>query len=129
MIFREPNWSAGLRGRRRRPASKQLKIELLEPRQMLSVNVLTWHNDLTRQGLNSAEVVAHAGQRQHRLVRQTVFVSRAGTDLRRAALRLEPGDPGPRNSQRRFRGHGEQRRLRLRRGQQQRAQPPACCGM
>jgi Concanavalin A-like lectin/glucanases superfamily len=33
-----------------------LSLEQLEPRQMLSVNVLTWHNDLTRQGLNSAEV-------------------------------------------------------------------------
>ncbi len=32
-------------------------LELLESRRLLSVNVLTWHNDLTRQGLNSNEVV------------------------------------------------------------------------
>ena len=32
-------------------------IEPLEPRTLLSVNVLTWHNDNTRQGLNSNEVV------------------------------------------------------------------------
>jgi hypothetical protein len=31
-------------------------IERLEARNLLSVNVLTWHNDLTRQGLNSNEV-------------------------------------------------------------------------
>jgi Concanavalin A-like lectin/glucanases superfamily len=42
--------------RRRRDSSPQLSLEQLEPRQLLSVNVLTWHNDLTRQGLNSAEV-------------------------------------------------------------------------
>jgi Concanavalin A-like lectin/glucanases superfamily len=34
-----------------------LTFEQLEPRQLLSVNVTTWHNDLTRQGLNSAEVM------------------------------------------------------------------------
>ena len=32
-------------------------MELLEPRCMLSVNVTTWHNDLTRQGLNSNETI------------------------------------------------------------------------
>lgn len=31
-------------------------IERLEARNLLSVNVTTWHNDLTRQGLNSSEV-------------------------------------------------------------------------
>jgi len=34
-----------------------LGIETLERRCMLSVNVLTWHNDLTRQGQNTNEVV------------------------------------------------------------------------
>jgi hypothetical protein len=33
----------------------KLSLEQLEPRCMLSVNVTTWHNDLTRQGLNSNE--------------------------------------------------------------------------
>jgi hypothetical protein len=35
----------------------KLGIETLEPRCMLSVNVTTWHNDLTRQGDNTAETV------------------------------------------------------------------------
>ena len=35
----------------------QLKIESLEARRLLSVNVLTWHNDLTRQGQNTNEVM------------------------------------------------------------------------
>ena len=35
---------------------RKLAIEPLETRRLLSVNVLTWHNDLTRQGLNSNEV-------------------------------------------------------------------------
>ena len=35
---------------------RKLAIEPLELRRMLSVNVLTWHNDLTRQGLNNNEV-------------------------------------------------------------------------
>jgi hypothetical protein len=34
---------------------RRLGLEQLEPRFMLSVNVTTWHNDLTRQGLNSNE--------------------------------------------------------------------------
>ncbi len=34
-----------------------MKIESLEARRLLSVNVLTWHNDLTRQGQNTNEVV------------------------------------------------------------------------
>lgn len=45
----------GPRRRRHSNSSLQLSLEQLEPRQLLSVNVLTWHNDLTRQGLNSAE--------------------------------------------------------------------------
>jgi hypothetical protein len=47
-----------LTARRRRHgyrSPKRLVLEELEPRQLLSVNVLTWHDDLTRQGLNSAE--------------------------------------------------------------------------
>ncbi len=35
---------------------RRLAIEPLETRRLLSVDVLTWHNDLTRQGLNSNEV-------------------------------------------------------------------------
>jgi len=42
-----------LRARRRHWSAA---IERLEGRNLLSVNVLTWHNDLTRQGLNSNEV-------------------------------------------------------------------------
>src|SRR4051794_27955230 len=41
--------------RRGKPA--KLGIEQLEPRCMLSVNVTTWHNDLTRQGDNTAETI------------------------------------------------------------------------
>ncbi len=41
--------------RRRQPWARRLDVEELEPRRLLSVNVLTYHNDLTRQGLNSAE--------------------------------------------------------------------------
>src|SRR6516225_1432081 len=35
---------------------RRLMVEPLETRRLLSVNVLTWHDDLTRQGLNSNEV-------------------------------------------------------------------------
>src|SRR6478609_7265474 len=35
----------------------QLGLEKLEERCVLSVNVTTWHNDLTRQGLNTNETV------------------------------------------------------------------------
>src|SRR3954466_11158379 len=35
----------------------RLGMEQLEPRCMLSVNVTTWHNDLTRQGLNTNETI------------------------------------------------------------------------
>src|SRR5882757_2619449 len=34
---------------------KSLGFELLEPRRLLAVNVVTFHNDLTRQGLNNQE--------------------------------------------------------------------------
>ena len=44
-------------GSRRRGTPTKLGMELLEPRCMLSVNVTTWHNDLTRQGLNTNETV------------------------------------------------------------------------
>jgi hypothetical protein len=44
------------RGHYRDRSWKKLKLEQLEMRRLLSVNVLTWHNDLTRQGLNSNEV-------------------------------------------------------------------------
>ncbi len=44
------------RGRRGGTPAK-LGIEQLEPRCMLSVNVTTWHNDLTRQGDNTGETV------------------------------------------------------------------------
>jgi Concanavalin A-like lectin/glucanases superfamily len=56
MDFR--NWFGGgaSRGqRRKRRLWRRLMLEELEPRQLLSVNVTTYHNDLTRQGLNSAE--------------------------------------------------------------------------
>jgi hypothetical protein len=43
--------------RRRAGMSTKLGIEQLEPRCMLSVNVTTWHNDLTRQGLNTNETI------------------------------------------------------------------------
>src|SRR3954447_16778824 len=42
---------------RRGGTPAKLGIEQLEPRCMLSVNVTTWHNDLTRQGLNTNETV------------------------------------------------------------------------
>ncbi len=42
--------------RRNHHSARHLQIEALEPRQLLSVNVLTWHNDLTRQGQNTDEV-------------------------------------------------------------------------
>ena len=35
---------------------RRLALEPLETRRLLSVDVLTWHNDLTRDGLNSNEV-------------------------------------------------------------------------
>jgi hypothetical protein len=38
-------------------APRRLLLELLESRELLSVNVVTYHNDLTRQGLNSSEAV------------------------------------------------------------------------
>lgn len=34
---------------------RRAALEALEPRRLLSVNVLTWHNDLTREGLNANE--------------------------------------------------------------------------
>ncbi len=43
--------------RRRGGKPTKLSLEQLEPRCMLSVNVTTWHNDLTRQGDNSAETI------------------------------------------------------------------------
>src|SRR6188472_939681 len=43
--------------KRRGGKPTKLGIEQLEPRCMLSVNVTTWHNDLTRQGLNSDETI------------------------------------------------------------------------
>jgi len=43
--------------RRHRGLSLQLDVEQLEPRQLLSANVLTYHNDVTRQGLNDVEAV------------------------------------------------------------------------
>jgi hypothetical protein len=43
--------------RRRGGTPAKLGIEQLEPRCMLSVNVTTWHNDLTRQGDNTAETI------------------------------------------------------------------------
>lgn len=48
---------------RRLPGSIQYKMDLeaLEPRRLLSVNVLTWHNDNTRQGLNNHEVSLSPG--------------------------------------------------------------------
>ncbi len=45
------------RAARQARASKTLAIEELEPRQLLSVNVLTYHNDVTRQGLNDSEAM------------------------------------------------------------------------
>jgi hypothetical protein len=48
--------STFVRCRRRLHCPTQLAFEQLEPRQLLSVNVTTWHNDLTRQGLNANEV-------------------------------------------------------------------------
>src|SRR3954469_3477203 len=42
---------------RRGGTPAKLGIEHLEPRCMLSVNVTTWHNDLTRQGLNTNETI------------------------------------------------------------------------
>lgn len=44
-------------GKSRGGTPTKLGMELLEPRCMLSVNVTTWHNDLTRQGLNTNETV------------------------------------------------------------------------
>jgi hypothetical protein len=44
-------------GRRRGGMPARLGIELLEPRCLLSVNITTWHNDLTRQGLNTNETI------------------------------------------------------------------------
>jgi autotransporter-associated beta strand protein len=41
----------------RRELLRKPMLEPLEPRRLLSVNVLTWHNDNTRQGLNANEVV------------------------------------------------------------------------
>ena len=42
--------------RRDRHFARRCAFEPLEPRQLLAVNVLTWHNDLARDGLNSNEV-------------------------------------------------------------------------
>ena len=41
----------------RDPSSRKLSLERLEPRRLLSVDVLTWHNDLARDGLNSNETI------------------------------------------------------------------------
>src|SRR4030095_1858937 len=38
------------------PMSYPPQVERLESRQLLSVNVPTWHNELTRHGLNAGEV-------------------------------------------------------------------------
>src|SRR5947207_122301 len=43
--------------RRERHRAGRSLFEALESRQMLSANVLTWHNDNTRQGLNANETV------------------------------------------------------------------------
>src|SRR5690348_509233 len=52
-------------GSKRRPRSRATSmgrpdrgmVERLESRTLLSVDVLTWHNDLSRTGLNAAETV------------------------------------------------------------------------
>src|SRR5271170_8096316 len=50
----------GKREHHRNPASRKLwrklTLEPLESRRLLSVDVLTWHNDQARDGLNSNEV-------------------------------------------------------------------------
>src|SRR5689334_5222579 len=51
-----PKWRFRAASRRGATPAK-LGIEQLEPRCMLSANVTTWHNDLTRQGLNNNETV------------------------------------------------------------------------
>ena len=40
-----------------RRSNRRIGAEWLEQRALLSVNVLTWHNDLTRQGQNTAEAI------------------------------------------------------------------------
>src|SRR4051794_7278154 len=40
-----------------RRSHRKMGAEWLEQRALLSVNVLTWHNDLTRQGQNTAEAI------------------------------------------------------------------------
>jgi hypothetical protein len=55
-----PSWiTSSTRTQRHRNCQRfaALAIEQLEPRYFLSVNVSTWHNDLTLQGLNNAETV------------------------------------------------------------------------
>ena len=49
----------GKRCTRRRPPDlrRRAMFETLESRAMLSVNVLTWHNDVARTGLNSNETM------------------------------------------------------------------------
>src|SRR2546430_5004460 len=56
-VLRLPSGDSSPRRRRRSKEPTRLGLELLEPRCMLSVNVTTWHNDLTRQGLNTNETV------------------------------------------------------------------------
>ena len=48
--------SASARRGCRKVSRRRLVFEELEMRRLLSANVLTWHNDLTRQGLNSSEL-------------------------------------------------------------------------
>src|SRR4051812_28721612 len=52
-LLKRSSRAGGLRGGK----PTKLGLEQLEPRCMLSVNVTTWHNDLTRQGLNSSETI------------------------------------------------------------------------
>src|SRR3954451_9914889 len=47
-----------LKARKRRGGTPpKLNMEQLDPRCILFVNVTTWHNDLTRQGLNTNETI------------------------------------------------------------------------
>jgi hypothetical protein len=57
-LFKQRRGATSRRQQRRNDGSRRRKLifEVLEERQLLSVNVTTYHNDLTRQGLNSAEV-------------------------------------------------------------------------
>ena len=44
-------------GRAPKAAGRELHLEELESRYLLAVDVLTWHNDLTQQGLNANETM------------------------------------------------------------------------